>query len=132
VAAWPIAARAQLDAQPKQIAVLMTNAESDPQGQQRIAAFRRGLQELGWAEGRSLQIQLRWSGGNVARIREYTAELVRLAPDLIVANGTPVLAALKGATSSIPIVFVVVNDPVAQGFVSSIARPGGNITGFSF
>ena len=100
--------------------------------QARVAAFRQALAELGWTEGRNLKIDWRWTGGDIARVREYAAELVRLAPDVIVANGTPSVAALKQATTTIPIVFVVVNDPVAQGFIESMAHPGGNITGFSF
>jgi putative ABC transport system substrate-binding protein len=110
----------------------MASVEADPIGQERVEALRRGLREFGWVEGRNLQILLRWSGVDAARIQEYTAELVHLAPDLIVANATPSIAALKRATQSIPLVFVVVNDPVAQGIVSSVARPEGNITGFSF
>jgi putative ABC transport system substrate-binding protein len=107
----------------RRIGVLMTNIESDPQGQERTAALREGLRELGWTDASNLQILLRWSGGDVVRIREYSAELVHLASDLIVANGTPVVAALRRATQSIPIVFVVVNDPVAQGIVSSLCPP---------
>ena len=131
-AAWPISARAQQPERIRRIGVLMTNEEIDPEGQARVAAFRSGLQELGWTEGRNLHIDWRWSGGDIARVRDYAAELVQLAPDLILANGTPVVAALKAATRSIPIVFVIVNDPVAQGFISNVAYPGGNITGFSF
>jgi putative ABC transport system substrate-binding protein len=131
-AAWPLVARAQRAERVRRIGLLMASVETDPIGQERVEAFRRGLGEFGWVEGRNLEILLRWSGVDVARIQEYTAELVRAAPDLIVANATPVIAALKRATQSIPIVFVVVNDPVAQGIVSSVARPEGNITGFSF
>jgi putative tryptophan/tyrosine transport system substrate-binding protein len=131
-AAWPLGVRAQQADRVRRIGLLMTNVETDPIGQERVKAFRRGLGELGWVEGRNLEILVRWSGGDVALIQEYTAELVHVAPDLIVANGSPVIAALKRATQSIPIVFVVVNDPVAQGIVSSVARPEGNITGFSF
>ncbi len=131
-AAWPLAARAQQPERMRRIGLLMASVETDPIGQERVEALRRGLREFGWVEGRNLEILLRWSGVDVARIQEYTAELVRVAPDLIVANATPVIAALKRATQSIPIVFVVVNDPVAQGIVSSVAHPGGNITGFSF
>jgi putative ABC transport system substrate-binding protein len=130
-AAWPLAARAQQERM-RRIGLLMASVETDPIGQERVEAFRRGLGEFGWVEGRNLEILLRWSGVDVARIQEYTAELVHAVPDLIVANATPVIAALKHATQSIPIVFVVVNDPVAQGIVSSVARPEGNITGFSF
>lgn len=116
----------------RRIAVLMNNAEHDPEGQARVAALRAGLQALGRTEGQNLRIDWRWSGGDAARIAAYSAELVALAPELIVANGAPNLAALKHATRSIPIVFALVNDPVGQGFIASLARPGGNITGFSF
>lgn len=116
----------------RRIGVLMTNVENDPQGQARMAALRAGLQDLGWTERRNLQIEWRWSGGDPALVRKYTEELVALSPEIIVANGTPVVAAMKRATRSIPVVFVVVNDPVAQGFVASMSQPGGNITGFSF
>jgi putative ABC transport system substrate-binding protein len=110
----------------------MALRESDPLTQARVAAFQQALAELGWIEGRNLQIEWRWTGGDIARVREYTAELVRLAPEVILAQSTPNVAALKEATTSIPIVFAVVNDPVAQGFIASMAHPGGNITGFSF
>src|SRR5262245_32184304 len=131
-AAWPLAARAQQGERVRRIGLLMASVESDPIGQERVQALRRGLREFGWVEGRNLEILLRWSGVDAARVQEYTAELVHLAPDLIVANATPSIAALKRATQSVPLVFVVVNDPVAQGIVSSVARPEGNITGFSF
>jgi putative tryptophan/tyrosine transport system substrate-binding protein len=131
-AAWPFAARAEQKDRVRRIGLLMASIETDPIGQERVQAFRRGLNEFGWVEGRNLEILLRWSGVDVPRIQTYTAELVHAAPDLIVANATPVIAALKRATQSIPLVFVVVNDPVAQGIVSSVARPEGNITGFSF
>ena len=132
--AWPLAARAQQADRLRRIGLLMASVETDPIGQERVEALRRGLREFGWVEGRNLEILLRWSGVDVdvARIQEYTTELVHVAPELIVANATPVVAALKRATQSIPIVFVVVNDPVAQGIVSSVSRPAGNITGFSF
>jgi putative tryptophan/tyrosine transport system substrate-binding protein len=131
-AAWSLTAGAQQADRVRRIGLLMSSVETDPIGQERVEAFRSGLRELGWVEGRNLEILLRWSGVDVARIQEYTAELVHLAPDLIVANATPGIAALKRATQSIPLVFVVVNDPLAQGIVSSVARPEGNITGFSF
>jgi len=114
------------------LGVLMAASEDDPLMQARITAFRQALAELGWTEGRNLKIEWRWTGGDITRVREYASELVRLAPDVLVANGTPNVAALKQATNSIPIVFVVVNDPVAQGIIASMAHPGGNITGFSF
>jgi putative ABC transport system substrate-binding protein len=110
----------------------MSPAEGDAEGQARIAAFRQGLAELGWAEGRNLEMQIRWAGSDAARVRQFAAELVALAPDLIVVNGSTELAALKQATQSIPIVFAIVNDPVGQGLIASLAHPGGNITGFTF
>ncbi len=131
-AMWPLAAHAREPDRLRRLGVLMSNAESDPLGQSRISAFRQELQDLGWKEGRNLKIELRWSGGDTSRIKDYSAELVRLAPDVIVANGTPVIAAMEEATRSTPIVFVVVNDPVEQGFIRSMAHPGGNVTGFSF
>jgi putative ABC transport system substrate-binding protein len=131
-AALPLAARAQQGERMRRIGVLMGQAQSDPLGQKRIAAFRQALQDLGWTEGRNLNIEWRWSAGSIERIRDYAAELVALAPELIVANGTPVIAAMKKATSSIPTIFVIVNDPVEQGFVATMAHPGGNSTGFSY
>jgi ABC-type uncharacterized transport system substrate-binding protein len=125
-------ARAQAGERPRRVAVLMSNAEHDPEGYARAAALRAGLRELGRTEGHNLRIEWRWSGGDVGRTSAYAAELVALAPDVIIANGSSSLAALKQATRSIPIVFAVVNDPVGQGFISSLARPGGNITGFTF
>src|SRR5262245_5030912 len=129
---WPLAARAQQGAQVRRLGVLMASSESDPMGQTRVAAFRQALAGLGWIEGSNLKIEWRWTGGDIERVRDYAAELVRLAPDVIIANGTPAVAALKDATTTIPIVFTVVSDPVAQGFIASMAHPGGNITGFSF
>jgi len=110
----------------------MSNVEDDPEAQARTTAFRQGLQELGWSEGQNLHIDWLWSGGDVGRIRGYATEVAALAPDLVVANGAANLSAIKEAIRSIPIVFVVVSDPVGQGFFSSLGRPGGNITGFSF
>jgi putative tryptophan/tyrosine transport system substrate-binding protein len=129
---WSFAAHAQHGDRVRRIAVLMTNAEGDPEGRSRAAAFRRGLQELGWTEGQNLRIDWRWSGGDLDRMRHYAAEVTALTPDLIVANGAPNLSAIRRATLSIPIVFVLVSDPIGQGFVASLAQPGGNITGFSF
>ena len=130
--ASPVAARAQQPGRMRRVGVLMGVAESDPEGQARIAAFRQGLSDLGWADSRNLRIEYRWAAGDADRIRAYAAELVALAPDVLVGNGAPVLTALRDATRSIPIVFVLVNDPVGQGFIANLARPGGNITGFSF
>ena len=130
--ASPVAARAQQPGRTRRVGVLMGVAESDPEGQARIAAFRQGLSDLGWADSRNLRIEYRWAAGDADRIRAYAAELVALAPDVLVGNGAPVLTALRDATRSIPIVFVLVNDPVGQGFIANLARPGGNITGFTF
>ena len=132
VASVPLTAPAQQPERIRSLGMLMSNSEDDPLAQMRVAALRKGLAQLGWTEHRNLKIEWRWTGGDIARVREYAAELVRLAPDIIVANGTPSVAALKQATTSIPIVFVVVNDPVAQGIIESMAHPGRNITGFSF
>jgi putative ABC transport system substrate-binding protein len=130
---WPLAARAQQRGERvRSLGVLMAQKENDPQGQARDAALRAALAELGWSEGRNLKITWRWTGADTERVRDYSAELVRLAPDLIYANGTPNVAALRQETTTIPIVFAVVNDPVAQGFIASMAHPGANITGFSF
>jgi putative ABC transport system substrate-binding protein len=130
--AWPLAARAQHPEQTRRIVFLHALAENDPEVRARVEAFRQGLETLGWTENRNLQIEHRFSDGDLSRIQAYTAELVSSAPDLIVASSTPVVAALKQATRTIPIVFSVVNDPLGQGFVASLAHPGGNITGFTF
>jgi putative ABC transport system substrate-binding protein len=130
--AWPLAAHAQRGDRVRRIAVLMNNAEDDPEGRARAAAFRQALVDLGWTDGRNLRVDYRWAAGDLDRVRAYAAELTALAPDVLVGNGTAVLAALRDATRSIPIVFVIVNDPVGQGFISTVAHPGGNITGFTF
>jgi putative ABC transport system substrate-binding protein len=129
--AWPLPLNAQQPERMRRIGVMMINAESDPEGQTRISVLRRGLQELGWIEGRNVRIDYRWAAGEPDHAQTYATELVTLAPDVILANGTPALKALHRATSSIPVVFVVVVDPVGAGYVQSLARPGGNITGFS-
>jgi putative ABC transport system substrate-binding protein len=131
-AAWPLAAHAQQSERVRRIVFLHSLAENDPEVQARIVAFRQGLEALGWTEKRNVQIEHRFSRGDIARIQAYTAELVSSAPDLIIATSSPVTAALKEATRTIPVVFSVVNDPVGQGFVASLAHPGGNITGFTF
>jgi putative ABC transport system substrate-binding protein len=128
-AAWPLAARAQQGQRTRRIGVLMAVAD-DPEGQARIAAFLQGLQQLGWAEGRNLQIDTRWGAGDADRFRKYAAELVALAPDVILAAGGAVVPPLLQATRSVPIVFTQTPDPVGAGFVDSLARPGGNATGF--
>ena len=131
-AAWPLAARAEPAQRIRRLGMLMSTRENDPVAQTRVAAFRAGLKQLGWNEGQNLQIEWRWSAGDIAATRRYAAELVQLAPDIILGNGTPAAVALKQATTTIPIVFTIVNDPVSQGIIPSMAHPGGNITGFSF
>src|SRR5262249_20498628 len=129
--AWPLAARAQQAERVRRIGLLMGVAD-DREGQARVTALKQGLQELGWTDGRNIQIETRFAGADADRIRAHAAELVALAPDIIVGQTTPVIRALRQATSSIPIVMTPLNDPVEQGFVSSLAHPGGNITGFMF
>jgi putative tryptophan/tyrosine transport system substrate-binding protein len=129
-AAWPLAAHAQQPERMRRIGVLMNTAADDPEGKARVAAFLQGLQQLGWTDGRNVRIDIRWGGGDTGRIRRYAAELVSLAPDVTLASASPAVAALQEATRTVPIVFVVVADPVGAGFVDSLARPGGNITGF--
>jgi putative tryptophan/tyrosine transport system substrate-binding protein len=130
-AAWPLAPCAQQADGMRRIGVMMVNADGDPEGQTRIAALRQGLEALGWTEGRNLRLDYRWSSADPDRAQRHAIELASSAPDLILANGTPAVAALRRATRSIPVVFVVVTDPVGAGFVESLARPGGNATGFS-
>src|SRR5262245_54688477 len=130
-AAWPLAARAQQPDRVRRIAVLMSTAADDPEGQARIAAFLQGLQQWGWTVGRNLQIKYRWSAGAPERVRNYATELVALAPDVIVTGGASYVAALQQATRTVPIVFATATDPVGGGLVASLARPGGNVTGFT-
>ena len=131
-AAWPLKVVAQQTEHVRRIGFLLGLTENDPEARTRIAAFREGLEATGWTEARNIRIDYRFAGGDPERVRAHVEELVAFAPDVIVAQSTPVVAALKRATSTIPIVFVAVNDPVGQGLVKSLARPGGNITGFSF
>ena len=128
---WPLAARAQQGQRVRRIGVLMNLASDDAEEQARIAAFHQGLQQLGWTVGRNVQIDYRWGAGNADRIRKFAAELVALAPDVILSAGSPSVAALQQATRTVPVVFVTVVDPVSSGFVDSLAQPGGNITGFA-
>ena len=116
----------------RRIGVLFGLAADDPETQARHTAFAQGLQELGWTDGRNVRIDTRWGAGDADRIRRYAAELVALAPDVILAAGTAAVAPLLQATRTVPIVFVNVPDPVGAGFVESLARPGGNATGFTF
>jgi len=128
--AWPLAARAQQAEPVRRIGVLMGLAESDPEARSLTSITRHRLGELGWSDGRNIRIEDRWTAGDNNRLRAYAAELAQLKPDVIVCEGTPVVAALQQATRTIPIVFVNANNPIGSGFVASIARPGGNITGF--
>jgi putative tryptophan/tyrosine transport system substrate-binding protein len=132
-AAWPLAARAQQPERMRRIGVLMYPARDDPEGQARIAAFLDSLEQLGWTDGRNVRVDIRWPAGFGAdRVRQDASELVAAAPDVILATGNIGTAPLQGLTRTVPIVFVVTADPVSNGFVMSMARPGGNITGFSF
>ena len=130
-AAWPLAARAQSSERVRRIGALMYLAADDPESPARVAAFARGLQEFGWIEGRNIQIEYRWGGGDMDRVRRYAAELVALAPDVILVSSGSALAALQNATRTVPIVFVNVTDPVGAGYVASLSRPGANTTGFT-
>jgi putative ABC transport system substrate-binding protein len=129
-AGWPFAARAQQPERTRRIGVLTNVAADDPEGQARVAAFQRGLQELGWSIGRNVRMDIRWGAANINRASSLAKELVTLQPDLILSQGTPLTAALQRETMTIPIVFVSVSDPVGSGFVKSLASPEGNITGF--
>jgi ABC-type uncharacterized transport system substrate-binding protein len=129
-AAWPVAALAQQPNRMRRIGVLMSLAEDDRQGQARLAAFVHGLQELGWTDGRNVRIHIRWAAGDLNASRKYAAELVALAPDVILASGGSVVGPMLQATSTVPVVFTQTPDPVGAGFVASLAHPGGNATGF--
>jgi putative ABC transport system substrate-binding protein len=128
--ASPFVAFAQKPDRTRRIGVLMSLGENDPEGKAQLSGFTKGLADLGWSDGPNLRIDVRWGGGDVNNIRTFAKELVAMQPDLILAQGTPVTAALQRETRTIPIVFVVVTDPVGEGFVEGLARPGGNITGF--
>jgi putative ABC transport system substrate-binding protein len=130
-AAWPLSARAQQGEQMRRVGVLMSLAADDPEGQARVTAFVQGLQELGWTVGRNVRIDYRWPAGDAERSRRYAAELVALAPDVILAGAGSVVPSLLQATRTVPIVFTQTPDPVGAGFVNSLARPGGNVTGFT-
>ena len=132
-ASWvrPYGAIAQPSDRPRRIGLIVATTQDDTDAQERASALRDGLRELGWIEGRNLTIEYRWGGGDPARAEAIVEDLVARSPDVIVSNGTPALTALQRRTRDIPIVFVVVTNPVGAGFVSSLARPGANITGFS-
>jgi len=127
---WPRTARGQNPSGLRRLGVLLSLAENEPEGKAQLSGFTQGLAELGWIEGRNLRTETRWGRGDVDRIRTLAKELVALQPDVIVAHGTPVTAALHRETQTIPIVFVTVSDPVGDGFVAGLPHPGGNITGF--
>jgi putative tryptophan/tyrosine transport system substrate-binding protein len=130
-AAWPFAARAQQGERMRSVGVLMTFSADDVIAQTRVAALLQGLQQAGWEVGRNLRIELRWSGASPADIRKHAGELAAMAPDVIVANGSAATGPLLEETRSVPIVFAIVPDPVGAGYVDSLARPGGNATGFT-
>ena len=129
-AAFPLTARAQQPERMRRIGVLMNLAEDDPEAPARRATFQHALRQLGWTDGGNVRIDYRWGADDAGRLRRYAAELVALAPDVILANATPSVAALQQATHTVPVVFVNVADPVGAGFVASLARPGLNVTGF--
>jgi putative ABC transport system substrate-binding protein len=128
---WPLAARGQQQERMRRIGVLMSVAENDPEAQRYVKAFLQGLQQLGWAHGRNLQIEYRWGEANQDRIRTYAAELLGLKSEVILAQTALVAAPLQRETRTVPIVFMQIVDPVESGFVTSLARPGGNLTGFT-
>src|SRR5262245_3479580 len=130
--AWPLAARAQQPGERvRRISVLMNSTATDATWQSYLAAFVQELRQLGWIEGQNLRIDIRWSAGDAALARIYAAQLIGLTPDVILAPYTPTLTVFQQATSTVPVVFIQVSDPVAQGFVANVTRPGGNLTGFS-
>ena len=130
-ATWPLATRAQQPERMRRIGVLMNLAADDPESQARIGALLQGLQEFGWSIGRNVRIDYRWAAGDAGRLRSHAAELVALAPDVILANANPSVEVLQQTARAMPIVFVAVTDPVGTGVVASLARPGGNTTGFT-
>ncbi len=130
-AAWPLAARGQPAEHIRHIGVLMPLAADNPEGQARVAAFREGLEVLGWTDGRNLRIEYRWAGGNVDNVRRHSAELAALGLEVVLAPGSTTVGPLVQTSRKLPIVFVNVVDPVGAGFVESLARPGGNVTGFT-
>jgi putative ABC transport system substrate-binding protein len=129
--AWSVAAYAQPTERMRRIGILTFSAESDPEGQSSVAAFREELGKLGWIEGRNIGINIRWAAADLESMKRFAKELVALQPDFILTSSTPATAAMLQATRTIPIVFVIVADPVGSGFVASLPRPGGNATGFT-
>jgi putative tryptophan/tyrosine transport system substrate-binding protein len=129
-AGWPLAARAQQSERTRRIGMLMAYADTDPEAQIFVRTFVEALAEIGWIEGRNLRTDLRWAAGDIERMHRLAQEMVAARPDLILANTSPVTAAFQRETRTIPIVFVIASDPVGDGFIASLAQPGGNITGF--
>jgi putative tryptophan/tyrosine transport system substrate-binding protein len=127
---WPLAARAQQSGQVRRIGVLLSTPADDPLGQSWNAAFAQGLQQLGWEVGRNVRIDIRWGAGDTERYRKYAAELVALAPDVVIGTAASIVAGLQQASRTIPIVFLTTIDPVGSGLVASLSHPGGNATGF--
>jgi putative tryptophan/tyrosine transport system substrate-binding protein len=130
-AAWPLLARAQQPERMGRIGVLMNLAAGDPEGEARLTAFVQGPRQLGWTDSRNVRIDSRWAAGDAGRFHTYAEELLALGPDVILASATPSVQALQQATHTVPIVFAIVADPIGAGFVDSLARPGGNVTGFT-
>jgi putative ABC transport system substrate-binding protein len=130
-AAWPLAARAQQGGRVRRIGVLMNGTAVEATSQAELAAFEQGLRQLGWIDGQNARIEVRWSGPDPTLQRIYAAQLIGLMPDVILVASTPNLTVIREATSTVPVVFVRVSDPVAQGFVADLRQPGGNLTGFS-
>src|SRR6476660_4219774 len=130
-AAWPVVAGAQQSERVRRIGVLMNFPEADTEGNARLVAFLQRMRELGWSDGHNLKLESRWSGADIDRMRTFAREIVVQQPDLIVAVGTPATSAVMRETSTIPIVFTQVSDPVGGGLVTNLARPGGNVTGFT-
>jgi putative ABC transport system substrate-binding protein len=130
VVGWPLAARAQQGERMRRIGVLTSLAADDPQSQARVAALLQGLQQFGWADGHNIRIDYRWGAGDAESMRRYSVELIALAPDVVLAGGSEAVAAFQNATRNVPILFVNVVDPVGAGYVNSLSRPGGNLTGF--
>jgi putative tryptophan/tyrosine transport system substrate-binding protein len=130
-AAWPVVARAQQPSKVRRVGLLMNFPEGDAEGKARLAAFLQRMRELGWSEGSNLKLESRWSGADTERMRTAARELIALEPDLVIGVGTPAVSALARETNSIPIIFTQVSDPVGSGLVAHLARPGGNVTGFT-
>jgi putative tryptophan/tyrosine transport system substrate-binding protein len=130
-AAWPLVAHAQPSERMRRVAILMNRGKDDAEGLARLATFKQAMEQLGWSEGRNMEIDIRWGEDDIDLERKYATELLALRPDVILASGTVSMTALRPLSSTMPIVFAVVADPVGAGFVKSLARPGGNATGFS-